>query len=488
VSRASSLLGMATLGVVLATAPLGAQGFRGTATTTGRYIEIRTLRLDSVQRTSVDTLPGGMFEYQGSPITCVTGFAFCTRYAAGDVEHAIVLTQDVSATAWGLGMRGLSATLLLRARVDGGGFTWPRSDDPFDAILGYAELDRGDWRVRLGRQRATNGLGFSGYDGVDAVFEPRPSISIEAWAGRSLARGLDEPRNEALKGIEDFVLDRDAWILGGSAHAETRGGIAVNARYQREIWSDRSGLISERLSIDARAPLAGRAVVTASTDYDFAFDRIGKSNLTIAAPLAGGALQVEAAARRYVPYFELWTIWGFFDPSPWHEAELRASWRPRPDVVLRGYGGWRWYSDTHAPVIFSELPDQAKRAGAGVNWTPRESWILDADYSVEIGYGAFLSSADASSRWQMSDRFALTLNATAFQQIEEFRLGDGFVVGGGAAASFDFTERSGIDIGANLYRQTFDNRADSPDWNQFRGWATLRIGFGRDPGQRGGLR
>ena len=102
---------------------------------------------------------------QGEAVHCPTFGADCVRYTPRDVVHGVVATQDVSATAWGFGLQGLSATILLRGRTNlADDLRWPRSDDPFDAILAYAQLQRSVFRVRAGRQQNISGLGFSGYD------------------------------------------------------------------------------------------------------------------------------------------------------------------------------------------------------------------------------------------------------------------------------------------------------------------------------------
>jgi hypothetical protein len=111
---------------------------------------------------------------------------------------------------------------------------------------------------------------------------------------------------------------------------------------------------------------------------------------------------------------------------------------------------------------------------------------LTGEYAMERGFGAFLSSADATARWEPTRAVALTVAATAFQQIEEFRVGEGYVVGGSAAIDVDATDRVGVSASFSLYRQTFDGRPSSADWNQRRGWVALRLGFGGDPGLGGG--
>ncbi len=484
------MLWLSLTGLIAMTSPAAAQSLRGTATSTGQYVQIRPLVRDTIPLSAATPGPNGEYTYQGVPIVCVAGQPICIRYEAGRVEHAVLAAEDVSFTAWGLGLTGLSATVLVRARTDAGSdFTWPRADHAFDAMLAYLELDRSTWRVRVGRQRSTSGLGFAGFDGASVMGEPLRHVQIEAYGGRSLARGLDEPRNAALQNVEDFVLDRSAWLLGGAAWIEPLPGINLTARYQREIWSDRSGLLSERASLDLRAPLPRRMSLTASSDYDVAFNRVGTSDVTVRAPLGrNGSFWLEATGRRYVPYFELWTIWGFFDPAAYHEGELRASWSPSRTLSLRANGGYRKYQPTNAPIVISELPDHAQRGGVGARWSPRAAWTLDGQYDIEKGFGAFLSSGRAFARWQANEHLTVTLNGTAFQQIEEFRVGEGAVLGGGASLGYDLNTRTGIDVGGNIYHQTFTGRVGTPDWNQLRGFASLRIGFGSDPGARLGGR
>src|SRR5690606_16518664 len=241
-----------TLGALAVFAPaLHAQGVRGSAQTMVRYYEIRPLVDDTIPFADVEARGDGTFFFEGRQVVCATT-AFCVRYLSGEKQGAAMLTQDVGMTAWGLGMEGLSATVQLRARADLGGdeFTWPRADDNFDAILAYAELLRGDFRVRAGRLQNTSGLGFSSYDGAHVLYTPLPQLSVQAFGGRSLARGLYEPRHEALEGIEQFFPDRNAAIVGGAIEGRPWRHTSVEARYQREIWWNRAALVSERASLD----------------------------------------------------------------------------------------------------------------------------------------------------------------------------------------------------------------------------------------------
>lgn len=464
-----------------------AQDARGHAATSVRYVTLRPIVLDSVARTLV-VEEDGTFRFEGHAVTCLPGLQTCTYYRPARVRHGVVATQDVSATAWGFGLEGLSATILVRARADlAGDFLWPTADDPFDAILAYAELQRSLYRVRVGRQRTASGLGFSGFDGVELLVDPRPWIRIEAYGGRSLARGLYEPRHDALRGIEPFLRDEEALLLGGFLGVAPRTGTSLGLRYQREIWADRSGLVSERASLDVRSDLPGPLTADAAADFDFGFGRVGKAHLTLRSALPEAFGWAEVSARRYLPYFELSTIWGFFSPVAYHEAELRATavrWRP---WRLWASAGYRWYADADAPVVIRPLSGSARRLSAGAAWSAGP-WAASGEYRLELGFGAYLSAADVEVRWDVDDRLSLTARGGAFQQIEEFRVGDNVVLGAGLGADVRVMWGARLRAGTDMYRQSYDGRAGAADWNQLRGHATMTVPFGRDPGPRGGGR
>jgi hypothetical protein len=459
-----------------------AQGVRGTALTMARYYELRPIEQDTVPRADVELLPNGSFQFEGRAISCITDL-HCIRYVPTDRQSAVMLTQDVGLTAWGLGVEGLSATVQLRARAGlGGGFDWPRSNDPLDVVLAYAELLRGDFRFRGGRLQSLSGLGFTSYDGAQVLYSPAQRWRVQLFGGRSLMRAVYEPRHEALEGVEQFFPDRDALLLGGELETEPWSHTSVAARYQREIWTNRSALVSERASLDVRSSVLAPLQLTAGVDYDFAFGRIGKSSLNLRLPLSERGVTLELAGSRYVPYFELWTIWGYFSPVAHHEVEARAAWRALPALQVRGAVGYRRYDDAHAPVIFDPLPDDAVSVSTAAAWTASPRLTIDGSFRMERGFGAYLGSGDVAARLRAHERVAVTLDATAFQQIEEFRLGSGVVLGAGGSVDVDVTSFVRISGGAHLYRQTWENRAGDPDWNQVRGWTGLRVGFGRDPG------
>ncbi|NJD09585.1 MAG: hypothetical protein FIB01_03760 [Gemmatimonadetes bacterium] len=347
------------------------------------------------------------------------------------------------------------------------------------------QYNRGMLRARLGRQLNVSGLGFSGYDGVNLLVEPVRGISIEGYAGRSLLRGTSEPRTEALRGVEDFPFDSlsgQFWLAGGAARWEPRPGTAFTVRYQRESEGLGGDLAAERASLDFSTQALQPVRLEGALDYDVAFNRVGKAHLRAVAPLLHSRLVLEGTARRYQPWFDLFTIWGFFSPVAYHEGELRATWVPRPALRVWGAAAYRRYEDTHAPIVLGGVEREGKRAEVGAVWQRSARLSFDGSYRLERGAGAFISSGDATVRWSPRDRLSVFVNGSAFQQIEEFRLGDGVVTGAGGGVELEVRPRTRLLGGANVYHQNFENRASAADWNQLRAYASLNIGFGDDPG------
>ena len=456
-----------------------AQGVRGWVASTTQMVELRPLGIDTVPLSLAVADSLGAFTFEGQPVKCVTG-ALCTRYQAQAKQRTIASTQDINITAWGFGVQGLSITTLARARVRfGGDILWPRSDDEVDVLLAFAQWVHGDLRLRMGRQELRTGLGFPAFDGAFASWRVA-SITLDGYSGRSLARGLREPSNAAFRSIEPFVPDASAYLFGAAGHTRFLGS-SVTARYQREILSDRSGLVSERASLDLVSIVPG-ARITAALDYDFAFDQVGKSHLTVSLPLLQGHWLIEATGRRYVPYFELSTIWGFFRPVPYSEMELRTA-----VSSSRASGAWvslarRQYGDAEATVVLQPLEDTGWKGDLGVRWAPDDAWQLEGQYRVDWVPGGFLNSLDASARYAPSERLGFGASLATFQQIEEFRVGDGRAYGGSLSFDIGLNDRLQVGGGLSVLRHRDSGSVFESPWNQARGWTSLRVAVGSDPG------
>ncbi len=433
---------------VLSAGPVDAQGLRGWSQSNLRYLELRPLTAAGVDPT---------------------------------ISGATLGSQDVGFTAWGFGLTGLSVTGLARMRHDfSSELAWPRYDDQLDVILGYAELRRSALRIRLGRQTAVGGLGFAGFDGLDLHYE-LGGLWGQAYGGRSLARGLAETQRGALRGIEDFIPDQDAWLVGG-AGGWSDARTSLGLRYQREIWSDRSSLVSERASFDMSSRI-GAVGLRGNLDYDLPFGRVGKASLTAQHLFRGGRTMAEFEARRYLPYFDLSTIWGFFSPVPYNEARLRLASGGR-EFSWRVEGGIRSYGDPATVTVLAPLEDEAWQIGLGAGWTPAPTLRLEAGWDLDWGTSAFLHALDLRLAWTPREALSIGLNGTSFQQFEGFRVGDGRALGLGGDLRAALSDRITFDGGVFVMRHDAGRGESSDLWTQTRAWTGLRYTFGEDPALR----
>lgn len=458
-----------------------AQGFRGWTQTRVRYLEMQPMQLDTALAGDVVYDANGDARVDGRLVWCTD--TPCDYFRPAPIRDAVVGSQDVGFTAWGLGVQGLSTTVLFRARDHmTGELAWPLADDPFDLLVAYAELRTGGFRIRGGRQSAPSGLGFAGFDGASVRWDG-PTLWVEGFGGRSLARGLAEPAREALRGIEDFVRDIEAYLIG--AAGGVRWGLTeLGLRYQREIQSDRAGLVSERASADLQTVLPWQIRLRGSMDYDVAFDRVGKANLSVQRALWQGRLLSEIAVRRYVPYFELNTIWGFFSPVPYHEVGLRMS-----TGLGRGAGvhlevAAREYDDPEATVVFRPLENRGYRGRLGTLWSPVSRVQVELGYDLDWGAASFLHAFDGSVRVAWSPSLSTRTFATSFQQFEAFRLGEGRALGGGFGVEWTVSDRVRFDGTASVIRNDGGRGGAGDEWNQTRASFGLRYEFGEDPGLR----
>jgi hypothetical protein len=476
--RRAALLGLA---LAVLTTDAVAQQARGSLGSLARYVQVRPVTRDSVAIDLVTTDANGRTSFNDVPVICVA--ETCTFYRSEGTEYALASTQELAFTSWGYGIEGLSATVMARARQTlGGEFTWPQSDDAFDVVLAYGELTRDRYRLRLGRQRSLTGLGFYSFDGLTAVAQLGEQASVEVYGGRSLARALEDPRHEALGAIENFIPDNNAWLVGAAAELNA-GSTAGTLRYQREIWGDRAALVSERASLDFQTGALRFAQVQGAADYDVAYNRIGKAHLTLQRRLRN-RVSIELTGTRYLPFFELWTIWGAFSPIAYHEAELQAGWHAANGRAVSASVSLRDYEDTEAPVFIAQGADRSKRLVLRARSSLPRNMSIDGEYRLETGFGAFLSSGDVMLGWSPDERLHAELSASALQQILEFRSGESVIYGLGANVRYRINHALEAAGGASYYTHGYDNRPSALDWHQKRAWLSVDWSFGRDPGLR----
>jgi hypothetical protein len=486
-SKATALL-TALLALPLYALPqtLLAQGVLVRGTTTASFLELRALVPDSVPFSQ--STPG-LFTLRllpnGQTVSCGEGDRYCKFYRSGATSSAVPLLQDLDITAWGLG-RGLSAhaSLRLRDALGSNPSLWPRANDRFDAMSAYLQLDRTRYTARLGRQYTGTGLGVYNFDGAMLSLRPSRRLTLEGFAGKSLVQGVNESLTTSeLAALDELPPDRGAYLLGAQLRARPTTTTAVHAAYQRELRDNRSALYSERVAMDANWRVRGGSVEGA-WQQDLAMGVTNELRLRLRSPtIRRTSLSVEA--RRYRPFFELWTIWGAFSPVGFDEGRVQGSWMSRDAAVTFDvHGARRRWQDTDAGFAFAELRREGWRAGASSSWRVAPAWHLNGSYSADIGAGASRTEGNAAVHYTRGPVF-LGANATAFQSIYEFRVGTGSMIGFGGDAGWQISPDLRAVGSGTVYQQVAKNGLAATDWTQRR--ATLRIEWtaGGDPGMKG---
>ncbi|HZD05592.1 MAG TPA: hypothetical protein VE173_11750, partial [Longimicrobiales bacterium] len=451
--------------------------------TSFRYIQVRPLKEDSVP--VEETRGDGLLRRTGDGVLvrCVAGEAVCRYYRTDERTSTVPGIQDVTVSGWGFG-RGVRVYAHLRARTDLGSADdlWPRSEDAFDALAAYVELNRERFRVRVGRDWKTSGLGYYDYDGASILVRATRELTAEAYGGWSLMRGAQTPlTGDALAAIEPFAPDSRAVLLGAQVRYRPTARLALSGMYQREIRSDRLGLYSERATVDA-VYTPGPLSVSGSLEADLVGRQVNEARLDVRwSPALAWSLG--AFARHHRPFFELWTIWGAFSPVAFDELGLRAAWR-RPGSPLRVQveAARRTYAGTGVGLSFAALRTDGWKLAASADYQVLPGTTLQGGYYGEVASGAGISEGHLAARRTLTEGSWLGVSLTAFQRAYEFRVEEGTVFGAGLEAGYRLDARTRVSGGVTAYRHRTPSDESGVDWSQLRGSLRLEWTLGPEPG------
>lgn len=481
-ARSLALAGLAV--AVTAAHDVLAQGIRITGFTSAQYYELMPIAQDSVP--VAQTI--GSATIRDSPVgkvSCPALQGFCYYFKSLDRAHTLPFVQDIEVTGWGLGT-GVSAYVHLRGRGSLGGISdlYPRETDHFDALAAYIELDRGLVVARAGRQWLTSQLGLNNFDGASVDVRAGSGFSVLGYGGWSLIEGLSEPPTSAALAAADLLPpDSRGVLIGAVARYRTSSGSAFSAEYQREIRTDRAGLYSERVALDASTRI-GATNLAANMQTDLATGALNELSLraTRRLPLD---LAATVEGRHYTPFFPLWTIWGVFSPVGYNEARGEARWSSGGHTLsISADGSFRRYEDTHSGLAFLPLRDDGWHVGANAAWRPRATWLVSGSYGRDIGFGASRSDGSAGLRWTPSERGYAGVTGTAFQNIYEFSVGSGTVTGLILDGGLRLTSDLRIAADGAIYQHIGKDEPKVVNWSQRRASLRLEWTLGRDPGMR----
>jgi hypothetical protein len=460
-------------------------GFNGKARTYVSYLQVREMVQDSVLEAAVPGEGTQRTLEDGTRVTCAEGW--CRFFRSGPDVGMVPFLQDFEVNAWS-GVTGLRGYAHVRFRQPfGDGSYWPRMDSEAEALAAYVEYRRSFYRVKAGRIWESTALGFYNYDGGSVQVRMPTQLDVSLYGGLSLVRGLNQLHHTDLIGnVEPLNPREDAYLLGLHTRWRPFTAVAASLTYQREITTHSSDLYSERVAGSARL-LVKRATVDMEVKYDLATGNTNLARLGAAVPLGAG-LRASAEVKKYLPYFDLWTIWGAFSPVGFNEARGRLDWMSATGrLSARAYGSFRQYGDTDMDDLpeGQEIRDDGWRLAAGGRFAIRDDLILDGEYRHDVGYGASRSGGDLSLQKTVGQGKYVALTGTAFETFSEFRVGSGRVLGGGVQGAMPIGPAN-IQAGAMFYRHTPSDQPRILDLNQARLNLILEIPIGSDPGMRRG--
>lgn len=455
-----------------------AQGYRVRLDTRVQGVSWRGLSTGTIPRADAIQQPnGGFLTPEGHATLC--GETLCTFFAPGPVLRGVPWVTQADISVWGIGVPGLSVRANARWATDlGDAAMWPGTEPELQLIEGYLEYAGSGFTARVGRQFLTGRLGAYGLDGARAALrDARRGLELVGYLGWGLARGSVVPVTDpALNPLNDFQ-PRNRQIVAGLEGAFTSGPLDLRAEYRREVDPSVDYFVSERASASLALRPLRRLTVAAGGEYDLAFGAVGSADASVT--WIGRGYTLSGGARRYRPFFDLWTIWGAFSPVPHHTIHASGSVTPVASLTIRARGE-RYRFD--AAEVFTpgvSVEDRGWRFESGVTWTPSAQWVLEGGYQAEFGPGASSRGFTGRLTWLPIPQVSLTAHGSRLQRPLELRFNDAELTTLGVDAEYRPRARWVVGLQAVRYDESRDRPdATAIDWDQFRVAGRISLLFG----------
>jgi len=238
--------------------------------------------------------------------------------------------------------------------------------------------------------------------------------------------------------------------------------------YQREVDNDTHNFVSERVALSATGRLAPDWAVTGGADYDLSFDQWGTADFTLR--YTGDRFSGSAGIRRYQPFFNLWTIWGAFSPTPYSAVNGTLSARVGSRLELRGFAEYYWYGNTYTDAPLVTVVDNGWRGTVGAGYRFSPAWTADASFEIDRGLGAAADYLQGQVRWQPRGNLSLAVHGGTLSRPLEFRYNTAGLFWVGAQGDYQASTRMTLSLLADWLH---DNQQE-PDVGDFS-WSQMRL-------------
>jgi hypothetical protein len=469
--------------LLVLSSPSVAQNYRVRLDARGQSIWYRGLVADSILASEVVVSPnGGLETPDGRAVRCGAG-DYCVFFRPGPDLHGVPVSTSASIVMWGLGAEGLSLRATGRLVADlGNDDVWPGTDPSVQLIEGLLEYQRSAIVARVGRQLLSSRLEAMGFDGGWLKYRlDRASLEFTGYAGWGLGQAaIVSPQSPALNPLDEW-RPRDRQIVAGAEAAWLYRDMDLRAEYRREIDPQDDYFVSERAALSMATHI--KAVrLNGGMDYNIAEGRTGSADLT--ATYVRQRYSISAGARRYRPYFSLWTLWGAFSPVPYNAVNVSAQARPASWLSLNARAERYRYDDAEISTgLVPQLQNDGWRARVGGTWSMNTRLTLDGNYGLEHGPGASSRSADAQLSFTPVTNLTFDLyGGTMFRPLE-LRYYDARSrwIGGRAQWQQSDQRRIWADVSAvGDDRERPDAGDSSTDQLRVRGGVSIAFGSGAD--------
>ncbi|GBD31824.1 hypothetical protein HRbin33_00784 [bacterium HR33] len=451
--------------------PLFGQQFRVELDSRFQSVAYRGWQADSILAAqAVTSAYGGPATPDGFALRCFPGAQYCYYFRPGKPLRAHPWTTSARGSVWGLGVGGLSFHAASLAAFDpGSGESWPGSTPALRLVEGYARLAAGNWDFRAGRQYVASRFGLRGLDGIRAGLEvSRLGLELTGYGGWILARGSSLPvLSPALNPLNEF-RPRRRQLLGGIQLGLRQGALVLRGTYEREFDPGPRYLAGERVGLDLWAALPGDFRFSFGADYDLGMGWWGSAEARLSfAP--EDWLIADLGARRYRPYFELWSVWPAFTPVPYNALSGNLSVSLGRFISVRAGGEVYRYAPTGAASpLLVETSDRGWRGSLGAGYRDRRL-AASANYFLELGPGAGAGGVEGKVSYHSGSDFTLSLYGSYLRRPLELRFNESAL--GILEAAVEYRPSDRVELGLELGRYAEDR--DRPDaaavsWDQLR--------------------
>jgi hypothetical protein len=469
--------------VATAAASAAAQDYRVRIDASAQTVSFRGLSSDSIPIADVVTGANGGFETPDGHAARCGSAAYCFFFQPGPVLRAIPVATSASLVMWSLGVEGLSLHATGRLVGDlGPDKVWPGTVPSGQLIEGYLEYQRSPVIARAGRQLVVSRLEPVGFDGGWVrVRWDKASLDFTGYGGWGLGQAAAVPVSSPALNPLDEWRPSDRQLVAGAEAALRLRDVDVRAEYRREIDPQDHYFVSERAAFSFDATAAALRL-TGGFDYNLAEGHLGSADLALT--YLHSRFSVTGGARRYHPYFSLWSLWGAFSPVPYNAVNISAELRATDWLALNGRGErYHYESADISTALVPQLEDRGWRTSVGATATPNSRWTMNGDFGFEHGPGAAARFADGTIDYAPNEYFSFGLYGGAMERPLELRYYDATShwIGGRAWWQSAAQRRIWIDLArVSDDRQRPDASASSLDQFRFRAGLSVVFGSGAD--------